>query len=58
MTVETKALMESISKLFTARWNIPQASRNAGITDDEMKVIFACHCKTHPITYTNEQKES
>ena len=37
--------------LFVAKWNIPKAARNAGLTDKEMKITFNEYCNLHPTTY-------
>jgi hypothetical protein len=49
-------LSEALELLFTARWNIPRAARHSGLTDDEMKSIFAEHCKHNPPRYNQNAK--
>jgi hypothetical protein len=51
--------LESImQKLFTARWNIPQATAALGKAANkenwkETKEMFREYCRTHPVTFTN-----
>ena len=52
MRPETRQSMEM---LFVAKWNIPKAARNAGLTDKEMKITFNEYCSLHPCTYEIEQ---
>jgi hypothetical protein len=55
MRPETRQSMEM---LFVAKWNIPKAARNAGLTDKEMKITFNEYCSLHPCTYEIEQSEN
>ena len=48
MRPETRQSMEM---LFVAKWNIPKAARNAGLTDKEMKITFNEYCNLNPTTY-------
>ncbi len=48
MRPETRQSMEM---LFVAKWNIPKAARNAGLTDKEMKITFNEYCSLHPVTW-------
>ncbi len=48
MRIETQ---ESLNKLFTAKWNLPQAAKNCGMSYDEMRIMFNNYCKTTPPTY-------
>jgi hypothetical protein len=48
MRTETQ---ESLNKLFTAKWNLPQAAKNCGMSYDEMRIMFNNYCKTTPPTY-------
>ncbi len=47
---------ESLQNLFTARWNLPRAAVNCGMSYDEMRIMFNSYCKNHPPTY-NENTE-
>ena len=53
MRPETRQSMEM---LFVAKWNVPKAARNAGLTDKEMKITFNEYCNFHPPIY-NEAGE-
>ena len=55
MRPETRQSMEM---LFYAKWNIPKAAKNAGLTDKEMKITFNEYCSLHPCTYEIEQSEN
>ena len=44
MRPETRQSMEM---LFVAKWNIPKAAKNAGLTDKEMKITFNEYCSLH-----------
>ena len=48
MRPETRQSMEM---LFVAKWNVPKAARNAGLTDKEMKITFNEYCNLNPTTY-------
>tara|TARA_R100000406_G_scaffold23945_1_gene15303 strand:+ start:8351 stop:8515 length:165 start_codon:yes stop_codon:yes gene_type:complete len=48
MRPETRKSMEM---LFTAKWNVPRAARNCGLTDKEMKITFNEYCGLNPATY-------
>ena len=48
MRQETRKSMEM---LFTAKWNVPRAARNCGLTDKEMKITFNEYCGLNPTTY-------
>jgi|TARA_R110002074_G_scaffold385686_1_gene567031 hypothetical protein len=52
MRPETRQSMEM---LFVAKWNIPKAAKNAGLTDKEMKITFNEYCGLHPITWKSEE---
>lgn len=41
--------------LFVAKWNIPKAARNAGLTDKEMKITFNEYCSLHLTTWKPEE---
>jgi hypothetical protein len=45
---ETK---KSLQMLFEAKWNLPYAANNAGLSHREMKIIFNEYCAMHPPTY-------
>ena len=48
MRTETQ---ESLDNLFTARWNLPTAAKNCGMSYDEMRIMFNSYCLTHPPTW-------
>ena len=54
MRPETRKSMEM---LFTAKWNVPRAARNCGLTDKEMKITFNEYCGLNPATY-DERSEN
>ena len=54
MRPETRQSMEM---LFSAKWNIPKAARNAGLTDKEMKITFNEYCSLHPVTWSMDDEE-
>ena len=51
MRPETRQSMEM---LFAAKWNIPTAAKNAGLTDKEMKITFNEYCRLNSPTYETE----
>ena len=51
MRTETQ---ESLDNLFTARWNLPTAAKNCGMSYDEMRIMFNHYCKTHPPLYNQD----
>ena len=54
MRPETRQSMEM---LFIAKWNVPKAARNAGLTDKEMKITFNEYCSLHPATWSMDDEE-
>lgn len=48
MRAETRQSMEM---LFVAKWNLPKAAENCGLTNKEMKIIFNEYCNLNPPTY-------
>jgi hypothetical protein len=50
MRPETRKSMEM---LFSAKWNIPQAADNCGLSWKEMKITFNEYCRLNPVTYKN-----
>ena len=48
MRAETRQSMEM---LFAAKWNLPKAAKNAGLTNKEMKITFNEYCRLNPATY-------
>ena len=48
MRPETRQSMEM---LFTAKWNLPKAAKNCGLTEKEMKITFNEYCNFHPAGY-------
>jgi hypothetical protein len=51
MRTETQ---ESLDRLFTAKWNLPKAADNCGLSYDEMRIMFNAYCKTHPSLYNED----
>ena len=51
MRTETQ---ESLDNLFTARWNLPRAATNCGMSYDEMRIMFNSYCKTNPPLYNQD----
>jgi hypothetical protein len=43
--------------LFGAKWNIPTAARNCGLTNKEMKITFNEYCRLQPPTFVVESKD-
>ena len=50
MRPETRHSMEM---LFTAKWNVPKAAKNCGLSEKEMKITFNEYCNFHQPTYIN-----
>lgn len=48
MRTETRQSMEM---LFSAKWNLPKAAKNCGLTEKEMKITFNEYCVFHPLTW-------
>jgi len=53
MRPETRQSMEM---LFSAKWNLPKAAKNANLTHKEMKITFNEYCVLHPVTWTGEDE--
>ncbi len=53
MRQETRQSMEM---LFSAKWNLPKAARNANLTYKETKIIFNEYCNLNDAVY-NEAGE-
>ena len=51
MRPETRKSMEM---LFAAKWNVPKAAENCGLSWKEMKITFNEYCAFHPPTYVVE----
>ena len=51
MRTETRYSMEM---LFTAKWNLPKAAKNCGLTEKEMKITFNEYCNFHSAEYKVE----
>ena len=51
MRPETRKSMEM---LFSAKWNVPKAAENCGLTWKEMKITFNEYCRFHEPTYKTE----
>ncbi len=54
MRPETRKSMEM---LFSAKWNVPTAAKNCGLTNKEMKICFNEYCRLNPITYINKKQD-
>ena len=37
--------------LFTAKWNVPTAALNCGLSNKEMKITFNEYCRLNQMTY-------
>jgi hypothetical protein len=48
MRTETRQSMEM---LFYAKWNLPKAAQNCGLTNKECKIVFSEYCRLNPATY-------
>lgn len=48
---------ESMEMLFQAKWNVPTAAKNCGLTNKEMKITFNEYCRLHPSTYVVESSD-
>ena len=44
MTLAGKVI-ESMENLFSAKWNVPKAAENCGLTPEECKSVFNAYCK-------------
>jgi|TARA_B100000085_G_scaffold263694_1_gene269939 hypothetical protein len=53
MRPETRQSMEM---LFAAKWNLPTAAKNAGLTNKEMKITFNEYCRFHQPTYEDPKE--
>jgi hypothetical protein len=49
-----KETRESMEMLFSAKWNIPTAAKNANLTNKEMKITFNEYCRLNPPTYESD----
>ena len=47
---------QSLDNLFTARWNLPTAADNCGLSYDEMRIMFNNYCLSNPPTYDENTK--
>jgi len=54
MRPETRKSMEM---LFTAKWNVPQAADNCGLSWKEMKITFNEYCVFHSPTYKSSNED-
>ena len=54
MRPETRKSMEM---LFSAKWNVPTAAKNCGLTNKEMKICFNEYCRLNSITYINKKQD-
>jgi hypothetical protein len=48
---------ESMEMLFVAKWNVPTAAKNCGLTTKEMKITFNEYCRLHPPTYVLQSSD-
>ena len=48
MRIETREAMEM---LFSAKWNLPKASKHCRLTHKEMKITFSEYCALHDSDY-------
>ena len=53
MRPETRQSMEM---LFEAKWNLPLAAANCGLTNKEMKITFSEYCALNPSTWKEETR--
>ena len=51
MRTETQ---ESLDNLFTAKWNLPKAADNCGMSYDEMRIMFNSYFKTNSPLYNQD----
>ena len=51
MRTETQ---ESLDNLFTAKWNLPRAADNCGMSYDEMRIMFNNYCKNNSPLYNED----
>jgi hypothetical protein len=42
---------EAMNQLFSARWNVPQAAKHCGLSNEDCKEAFKQYCLNHPTTY-------
>lgn len=49
-----KETRKSMEMLFSAKWNIPKAAKNANLTNKEMKITFNEYCRLNPPTYQED----
>ena len=54
MRPETRKSMEM---LFAAKWNVPTAADNCGLTWKEMKITFNEYCRFNPPIYSGTMAE-
>jgi len=43
--------------LFSAKWNVPEAAANCGLTWKEMKITFNEYCRLNPSTYVLDSSD-
>ena len=44
----------SMEMLFTAKWNVPKAAKNCGLSEKEMKITFNEYCNFRSALYKVE----
>lgn len=49
-----KETRKSMEMLFSAKWNIPKAAKNANLTNKEMNITFNEYCRLNPPTYQED----
>ena len=45
---------QSMEMLFSAKWNLPKAAENCGLTNKEMKITFNEYCRFHLPTWEGD----
>jgi len=45
---------QSLEMLFSAKWNLPTAAKNANLTYKEMKIIFNEYCNLNSPIYNED----
>jgi hypothetical protein len=59
--IKSEEYEHAMNMLFTARWNIPQASKHLGKVPaeeswEETKIEFRQYCVEHPVVWSVEDK--
>jgi hypothetical protein len=45
-----------MEKLYTAKWNVPQAAAHCNLTVKECKIVFNEYCRLHPANYKQTEQ--